>query len=88
MLAIGILAFSANDVFPKELVDAMVQAGPFCIGSLFGCFITIFAHWMAGRERLKRQKLEQDYVKTLLKQIKIQQDRLDELHKKLSEEKK
>lgn len=83
-----LLAFTLSDVFPKELVNAILQAGPFAIGTLFGCLVTMWANSSAGKERAERQKILREHEKELLKQIKTQQDRIDALHLQLEAKKK
>jgi hypothetical protein len=78
-----LLAYTLTDIFPKEVVDAILKCGPFATGTLFGCAVTMWANKVAGNERRERQKLEREHEKELLKQIRTQQERIDALHRKL-----
>ena len=85
------LLFGVTSAIPtkavEEVAEAVMKEGPFALGALFGCVITLVIMHFCGKERIVRQKLENEHVKELQKQLRIRDERINELHVQLGKKK-
>jgi hypothetical protein len=65
------------------LLDLIGKEGTFAIGVLWGCLLSYFMFRLASAERIQRHKLDLEREQQLLSQLKIKDERIDALHKKL-----
>jgi hypothetical protein len=78
-----LFAASMPEWLPPELLQAIIKCGPFAIGTLFGSILTMFIYKQSSKAMREREKIEREREKELLKQIRGQHERIDELHRAL-----
>lgn len=73
------LGIDANATITK-----FIELGHFAAGAVLGTLLCWGTAWWCGRERAERSKLETAHFKTLNAQLKLKEERIDELHKMLT----
>jgi hypothetical protein len=71
-------------MIPEKLLQTIAEHGPFAAGALFGGLLATFFHWMASKERIERDKLDQKRESELIRQISLKDERIDALHADLA----
>lgn len=64
-------------------MEAISEAGPFAVGSVFGAVLFWLTNWQAGKERNKESEIRMEREKELYNQLHLKDERINELHKEL-----
>jgi hypothetical protein len=75
----------ATDTYlSPELIKSVVQQGPFSIGILLGCGITMAIQYLSSGALRERNKLDFEREKELHKQLQLRDDKIDALHAQIA----
>lgn len=71
-----------------SFMDAIVDIGPFAVGSVFGAAVFWLANSQASKERKKEAEIRFEREQELYSQLNLKDDRINKLHDRLSPQKK